>query len=161
VPSSDPDIAAAERLARIAVSDVILYNEPKFAAAIKAGNVAKALAVELEEARQHFNSRVSPICARTGLPARRARRRAAAQSLSGGRTRATAEVRRCASGEVRAVARARSSSRQVCLVLALGACGYRPPRRPRFLRAGRSHDRGRRSTTVARAGSSSRSRTRS
>jgi len=61
VPSSDPDIAAAERLARIAVSDVILYNEPKFAAAVAAGNVAKALAVELEEARQHFNSRVSPI----------------------------------------------------------------------------------------------------
>ena len=61
VPSSDPDIAAAERLARIAVSDVILYNEAKFAAAIAAGNVAKALATELEEARQHFNSRVSPI----------------------------------------------------------------------------------------------------
>ena len=61
VPSSDPDIAAAERLARIAVSDVILYNEPKFAAAIAVGNVTKALAVELEEARQHFNSRVSPI----------------------------------------------------------------------------------------------------
>jgi predicted Zn finger-like uncharacterized protein len=61
VPSSDPDIAAAERLARIAVSDVILYNEAKFAAAIAAGNVGKALASELEEARQHFNSRVSPI----------------------------------------------------------------------------------------------------
>ncbi len=60
-PSSDPEIAAAERLARIAVSDVILYNEPKFAAAIAAGNVVKALANELEEARQHFNSRVSPI----------------------------------------------------------------------------------------------------
>ena len=60
-PSSDPDIAAAERLARIAVSDVILYNEAKFAAAVASGNVAKALAVELEEARQHFNSRVSPV----------------------------------------------------------------------------------------------------
>ncbi len=60
-PSSDPDIAAAERLARIAVSDVILYNEQKFAAAAAAGNAAKALASELEEARQHFNSRVSPI----------------------------------------------------------------------------------------------------
>jgi len=61
VPSSDPDIAAAERLARIAVSDVILYNEAKFAAAIAAGNATKALAGELEEARSHFNSRVSPI----------------------------------------------------------------------------------------------------
>lgn len=60
-PSSDPEIAAAERLARIAVSDVILYNEQKFAAAAQAGNAAKALATELEEARQHFNSRVSPI----------------------------------------------------------------------------------------------------
>lgn len=61
VPSSDPEIAAAERLARIAVSDVILYNEAKFAAAAASGNVAKALASELEEARQHFNSRVSPV----------------------------------------------------------------------------------------------------
>jgi predicted Zn finger-like uncharacterized protein len=61
VPSSDPEIAAAERLARIAVSDVILYNEAKFAAAAQSGNVAKALASELEEARQHFNSRVSPV----------------------------------------------------------------------------------------------------
>ena len=61
VPSSDPDIAAAERLARIAVSDVILYNEAKFAKASASGNVAKALTVELEEARQHFNSRVTPI----------------------------------------------------------------------------------------------------
>lgn len=61
VPSSDPEIAAAERLARIAVSDVILYNEQKFAAAAQAGNASKALASELEEARQHFNSRVSPI----------------------------------------------------------------------------------------------------
>jgi len=61
VPSSDPDIAAAERLARIAVSDVILYNEAKFAAAVASGNVAKALASELEEARQHFNSRVSQV----------------------------------------------------------------------------------------------------
>lgn len=60
-PSSDPDIAAAERLARIAVSDVILYNEAKFATAAAAGNATKALAAELEEARQHFNSRVSPI----------------------------------------------------------------------------------------------------
>ena len=60
-PSSDPDIAAAERLARIAVSDVILYNEAKFTAAVASGTVAKALAVELEEARQHFNTRVSAV----------------------------------------------------------------------------------------------------
>ncbi len=60
VPSSDPAIAAAERLARIAVSDVILYNQEKFAAAAARGSAAKEMASELGEARQHFNSRVAP-----------------------------------------------------------------------------------------------------
>jgi len=60
VPSSDPAIAAAERLARIAVSDVILYNQEKFAAAAARGTAAKEMAGELGEARQHFNSRVAP-----------------------------------------------------------------------------------------------------
>jgi len=59
-PSSDPAIAAAERLARIAVSDVILYNQEKFAAAAARGTASKELAGELAEARQHFNSRVAP-----------------------------------------------------------------------------------------------------
>ena len=59
-PSSDPAIAAAERLARIAVSDVILYNQEKFAAAAARGTAAKEMAGELGEARQHFNSRVAP-----------------------------------------------------------------------------------------------------
>jgi predicted Zn finger-like uncharacterized protein len=58
--SSDPAVAAAERLARIAVSDVILYNQEKFAAAAARGTAAKELAGELGEARQHFNSRVAP-----------------------------------------------------------------------------------------------------
>ncbi|HXZ85817.1 MAG TPA: zinc-ribbon domain-containing protein [Myxococcota bacterium] len=58
--SSDPAIAAAERLARIAVSDVILYNQEKFAAAAARGAAAQELASELNEARQHFNSRVAP-----------------------------------------------------------------------------------------------------
>lgn len=58
--SSDPAIAAAERLARIAVSDVILYNQEKFAAAAARGTAAKEMANELGEARQHFNSRVAP-----------------------------------------------------------------------------------------------------
>jgi len=58
--SSDPAIAAAERLARIAVSDVILYNQEKFAAAAARGTAAKELASELGEARQHFNTRVAP-----------------------------------------------------------------------------------------------------
>ncbi|MFI5316391.1 MAG: zinc-ribbon domain-containing protein [Myxococcota bacterium] len=60
VASSDPAVAAAERLARIAVSDVILYNQEKFAAAAARGTAAKELASELGEARQHFNSRVAP-----------------------------------------------------------------------------------------------------
>jgi predicted Zn finger-like uncharacterized protein len=59
-PSSDPAVAAAERLARIAVSDVILYNQEKFAAAAARGTASKELAGELAEARQHFNSRVAP-----------------------------------------------------------------------------------------------------
>jgi predicted Zn finger-like uncharacterized protein len=56
---ADPEIAKAERLARITVSDIILYNERKFAAAVASGDIAKALAHELEEARQHFDSRVA------------------------------------------------------------------------------------------------------
>jgi predicted Zn finger-like uncharacterized protein len=57
--SGDPEIAKAERLARITISDIILYNERKFAAAAATGKVAEALASELAEARQHFDSRVS------------------------------------------------------------------------------------------------------
>jgi predicted Zn finger-like uncharacterized protein len=56
--SADPEVAKAERLARITVSDIILYNERKFAAAAGTGKVAEALASELAEARQHFDSRV-------------------------------------------------------------------------------------------------------
>lgn len=57
--TADPEVAKAERLARITVSDIILYNEKKFAAAAASGKVAEALAHELEEARQHFDSRIS------------------------------------------------------------------------------------------------------
>jgi predicted Zn finger-like uncharacterized protein len=56
--AGDPEVAKAERLARITVSDIILYNERKFAAAAPTGKVAEALAAELAEARQHFDSRV-------------------------------------------------------------------------------------------------------
>ncbi|MCP4003285.1 MAG: hypothetical protein GY725_03735 [bacterium] len=56
--SDDPEIAAAERLARIAVSDVILYNEEKFADAVKQGNVADSMAADIQEARHHFNQRI-------------------------------------------------------------------------------------------------------
>lgn len=63
--SADPEVAKAERLARITISDIILYNERKFAAAAASGKVAEALAHELEEARQHFDSRV-PAAVRGG-----------------------------------------------------------------------------------------------
>ena len=50
--------AKAERLARIIVSDVILYNEEKFARAVARGNVAEALDADLEEGRALFRQRV-------------------------------------------------------------------------------------------------------
>ena len=56
---ADPDVKAAERLARIVVSDIILYNEDKFATAAAAGNAPEALAAELEEAGRMFVERVS------------------------------------------------------------------------------------------------------
>ena len=57
--SDAPNIKAAERLARIVISDIILYNEEKFAEAASAGNAPEALTAELEEARAMFNERVS------------------------------------------------------------------------------------------------------
>ncbi|MDH3211702.1 MAG: zinc-ribbon domain-containing protein [Myxococcales bacterium] len=51
-------VAAAERLARIIVSDVVLYNEEKFAAAVRSGNVVEALRAELQEGRAHFQQRI-------------------------------------------------------------------------------------------------------
>ena len=50
--------AKADRLARIIVSDIVLYNEEKFAVAVRAGNVAEALAAQLDEGRSLFRGRV-------------------------------------------------------------------------------------------------------
>ena len=58
LPAARLDDAAAERLARIAVSDVILYNEEKFAQAVAGGDVVNAMAVDVDEARAHFNQRI-------------------------------------------------------------------------------------------------------
>jgi predicted Zn finger-like uncharacterized protein len=58
--AADPELEKAQRLARIIVSDVILYNSEKFAAAVRAGNVVDALATELEEGYSLFASRVDP-----------------------------------------------------------------------------------------------------
>jgi CheY-like chemotaxis protein len=52
--------ARADRLARIIVSDIVLYNEEKFAAAVRRGDVATALAGELAEGRGLFAERVDP-----------------------------------------------------------------------------------------------------
>jgi predicted Zn finger-like uncharacterized protein len=52
--------AKAERLARIVVSDIVLYNEERFAAAARAGNVFEAMSGDLAEARQLFEERIDP-----------------------------------------------------------------------------------------------------
>jgi len=57
-PSVDPEVEQAERLARIIISDVVLYNEDKFRAACAAGNVLEALEADLADGRAHFASRV-------------------------------------------------------------------------------------------------------
>jgi predicted Zn finger-like uncharacterized protein len=51
-------VAAAERLARIIVSDIVLYNPEKFEAGIRNGNVLEVLEAEMEEGRSHFEQRV-------------------------------------------------------------------------------------------------------
>lgn len=58
--AADPESAAAERLARIVISDIILYNEARFIAALKTPNPAEFLESELSEARALFEVRVSP-----------------------------------------------------------------------------------------------------
>ena len=54
----DPEVEKAERLARIIVSDVILYNPEKFEAGVQGGDVVERLAGELEEGYALFAQRV-------------------------------------------------------------------------------------------------------
>jgi predicted Zn finger-like uncharacterized protein len=56
--AADPAVAAAERLARIIVSDIVLYNAEKFEAGVRDGNVVEALESELGEGRTLFQQRV-------------------------------------------------------------------------------------------------------
>ncbi len=59
--SADPLAAAraqAERLARIIVSDIVLYNEGKFSAAVRSGGVLEAMRDELQEGRALFRERI-------------------------------------------------------------------------------------------------------
>jgi CheY-like chemotaxis protein len=50
--------AKAERLARIIVSDIILYNEEKFAEAIRRDCVVEMMDPDLDEGRELFRSRI-------------------------------------------------------------------------------------------------------
>jgi CheY-like chemotaxis protein len=50
--------AKAERLARIIVSDIVLYNEEKFADAVARNSVAEVMSPDLEEGRELFRSRI-------------------------------------------------------------------------------------------------------
>jgi predicted Zn finger-like uncharacterized protein len=59
-PAPSPELEKAERLARIIVSDIVLYNQEKFDAAIQNGNVLEALASELAEGYALFAERVDP-----------------------------------------------------------------------------------------------------
>ncbi|MFQ5697732.1 MAG: zinc-ribbon domain-containing protein [Myxococcota bacterium] len=57
-PAPPAELAAAERLARIAVSDIVLYNEDKFRKAVEQGAIPGAFGAELDEARQMFCKRI-------------------------------------------------------------------------------------------------------
>jgi len=57
-PGPDPALQAAERLARIVVSDIVLYNGERFERAAREGTVLEELAAELEEGRALFRQRV-------------------------------------------------------------------------------------------------------
>jgi predicted Zn finger-like uncharacterized protein len=61
-PAVDPalaaDISRAERLARIIVSDVVLYAEDKLDAAIRANRVLETFESEMQEGRGHFAQRI-------------------------------------------------------------------------------------------------------
>ena len=54
----DEKIEQAERLARIVVSDIVLYSKEKFDAAVEAVNVLEAMQPEIAEGRSLFAARV-------------------------------------------------------------------------------------------------------
>ena len=68
-PAIDPKIGAevekAERLARIIVSDIALYNAEKFESAVRSGDVLTVMAAELQEGRELLRQRVDPRVAET------------------------------------------------------------------------------------------------
>ncbi|MBT1074043.1 hypothetical protein [Geobacter grbiciae] len=50
----------AKRLARAIISDIAIYNREKVERGIKEDSIFELLAEEIEEGRQHFQSRVAP-----------------------------------------------------------------------------------------------------
>lgn len=57
----------ARRLARAIISDVAIYNREKVEQGIKNDNIFELLTEELDEGRQHFNTRVSPEIAQSNI----------------------------------------------------------------------------------------------
>jgi len=57
----------AKRLARAIVSDVAIYNREKVEEGIKNDSIFDVLAEQIDEGRQHFNSRVTPELADTNM----------------------------------------------------------------------------------------------
>jgi hypothetical protein len=57
----------ARRLARAIISDVAIYNREKVEQGIKNDNIFELLTEELDEGRQHFNSRVVPGIAQSNV----------------------------------------------------------------------------------------------
>lgn len=57
----------ARRLARAIISDVAIYNREKVEEGIKNDSIFEVLAEQLDEGRQHFNSRVTPELANSNL----------------------------------------------------------------------------------------------
>ncbi|WP_243369671.1 hypothetical protein [Geotalea sp. SG265] len=57
----------ARRLARAIISDVAIYNREKVEQGIKNDNIFELLTEELDEGRQHFNTRVTPELAQSNV----------------------------------------------------------------------------------------------
>ena len=57
----------ARRLARAIISDVAIYNRERVEEGIKNDSIFDVLADQLDEGRQHFNSRVIPELANTNM----------------------------------------------------------------------------------------------
>lgn len=64
---ASPERATAERLARIIVSDIVLYNAERFEAAIQQGEVVQSMASELAEGRELLAQRIGDASLTEGL----------------------------------------------------------------------------------------------